>query len=258
MLIMCNGIYKSGSTWVFLMLLELVGQGEPPIAWRDPNQARNVDVLKAPGPVLAAARHTDIVAKIHSYEGDYLAWLRGQGARIVVTQRDEVDSLASHYHHFSREKVRLPVWLYAATIGFLKALEMVLYARTAATPDTADLVIDHGELKADPAAVLQHIVTAFGLDYSPAQVAAAAKRADMRGRGYGESFAGMDRRSWFFRREKAALGEGQHAALGASVQRASRLADHRLVSHAITALFLLDPRRGKFRRAGRPRLEGWP
>jgi hypothetical protein len=248
MLIICNGIYKSGSTWVFLMLLELTGQGEPPKHWADPNQVRNIDVLKAPAEVLAAAETHDIISKIHSYERDFLLWLHEHDARCVVTRRDQVDILASHYHHFSKEKLRLPARLYAATIGFVKALEVVLYENIATAPDTADLVIDFARLKTNPAGVLAEIVHAFRLGYDADEIVAAAERANMRGRDYSETFAGMEERSWFFRREDSALHADDRRALVASVKWAQRLVGIRPLAQGLIWLFIRDPRRAKFRR----------
>lgn len=250
MLIICNGIYKSGSTWVFLMLLELTGQAEPPANWADRNQVRNIDLLKAPGAVLAAAKNRDVVSKIHSYERDFLLWLRDHGARSVVTRRDEVDILVSHYHHFSKEKLLLPARLYAATIGFAKALEVVLYDRIATAPDTADLVIDFPRLKADPAGTLAEIVAKLGLGYNLQEVATAAERANMRGRDYGETFAGMEDRAWFFRRDDSALSDTDRRALAASVRRARRLLNIVPVTKGLTWLFMRAPSRAKFRRSG--------
>lgn len=248
MLIMCNGIYKSGSTWVFLMLLELIGQSDPPDDWADPNQVRNIDILKAPDEVLAAAGTGTVVSKIHSYERDFLKWLCRHGARCIVTRRDEIDILASHYHHFSQEKLHLPARLYATTIGFGKALEVVLYEQIATAPDVADLVIDFPRLKGDPAGVLSEIVAVLGLGYGADEIVAAARRANMRGRDYGETFAGMEGRTWFFRRDAGALSDGDRRAFAGSVRWAHRLAGIRPLAQGLIWLFLRDPRRAKFRR----------
>jgi len=247
MLIMCNGIYKSGSTWVFLMLLELTGQDEPPEHWADPNQVRNIDVLKAPQEVLDAAMTSHVISKIHSYDRDFLVWLRDHGARTIVTRRDEVDILASHYHHFSKEKMSLPPWLYAQTIGFAKAIEVLLYERIATAPDAADLVIDFPQLKTDPAEVLTQIVATLGLDYGQDAIATAAERANMRGRGYRETFVGMEQRDWFFRRDDSVLSEGDRRALSACVRWAHRLVAIGPLARGMTWLFMRDRRRAKFR-----------
>jgi len=86
--IVCNGIYKSGSTWVFLMLLELVGQKQAPANWRDLNQDNTIDILLPPAEVLNAAGSRDLVSKVHSYERDFLSALKTENARIFVARRD--------------------------------------------------------------------------------------------------------------------------------------------------------------------------
>jgi len=248
MLVVCNGIYKSGSTWIFLMLLELVGQDEIPEFWRDPNQARNIDVLNAPEQVFNAATKCDLVSKIHSYEADYLSWLRGRGARIVVTRRDHEDILASHYHHFSSEKLRLPIWLYAMTVGLLKAIEVELYDNVSTRPNTSDLLIDFSDLKNDPEGTFRRVVRELELNYSDVEIAEAARRGNMRGRDYSARFAGMEQREWFFRRAESTHSGQKKVMLRITTRVAKRLVFLRPVAAVLTRLFMLDPRRAKFAR----------
>lgn len=230
------------------MLLELIGQSNPPRNWADLNQSRNIDLLKAPEEVLAAAKNDDMVSKIHSYEADFLRWLRNNGAYLIVTRRNEADILASHYHHFSKEKFFLPARFYAATVGFAKALEVALYDRIATAPGNVDLIVDFRDLKTDPAGTLAEVVSAIGLDFGSIEITAAAKRANMRGRDYNQNFFGMEERSWFFRRDDSALKKGDQRAFERSVRWAHYLLRNRNLELCLIWLFMRDPRRSKFLR----------
>ncbi|MCW8828149.1 MAG: sulfotransferase domain-containing protein [Gammaproteobacteria bacterium] len=204
MLIVCNGVYKSGSTWVFTMLLELVGQNKVHSDWLDENQPLNIDILKDPDGIVSYSQDHDVIVKIHSYEKPFLEFLREKNARIVVTRRSHVDILLSHYHHFSNEKIRLPFVLYAMSVGFVKMLEVAIYEKIAAASKYADIVISYNDLHANPGECLSKIVSQLGLPYSSAEVTDAAIRADMRGKDFGEKFVGKDNREWFFRRNRTA------------------------------------------------------
>lgn len=251
MLVVCNGVYKSGSTWIFLMLLELFDQDEVPEHWRDQNQARNIDLLSEPMEILAASSSQDIALKTHSFEADFLRWVRANGGRVIVTERPLVDLLASHFHHFSSEKFRLPLFVYVLSVGFAKALEVIVYQEVATSGECKDLVVKFEELMNDPESVLLKVVRSFGMRYKPEQVSEAAKAANMRGRSYGDSFVGMDGREWFFRRQEAALSAREKFALERCVHVAQLLTSSALVRKFVRFLIMvLDPRRARFANAG--------
>lgn len=230
------------------MMLELIGQDIPQNNWADPNQARNIDVLKAPCEIFAASSSSNIVSKIHSYERDFLLWLRQHGAKCIVTKRDTHEILASHYHHFSKEKIWLPCRLYAATIGLVKAIEVILYERIATSDDVCDIVLDFSHVKASPVNALFEIVSALGLNYSLEEIIAAAEQANMRERDYGDTFAGMNDRAWFFRRDESSLNDTDLNVLASCVNLAHKISNVPLLSQVATWIFMRDPRRSKFRR----------
>lgn len=221
MLIVCNGVYKSGSTWMFMMLCDLVGQSEVPPEWRDRNQEGNIEVLSAPAEILAAARSRHLVAKMHSYEADYLRALRAAGAFMVVTSRDRAELLLSHYHHFSNEKLRLPFPLYAVTVGLFKAIEVEIYQQIATGPDCCDLFVSYEDLRRAPAATLRNVAEPLGFTVDQARLDEIVATTDMRGKTYEERFEGMKGRDWFFRRDPGANTEARRR-LGGRIVALSR------------------------------------
>ena len=127
MLIVVNGMYKTGSTWVYTMLSDLFHQTTVKDQWRDDNFASNIDLLKDPVGVLKAASDKDIVIKTHTYEQSYIDYLVKHDAKIIVTTRSLEQIILSHYYHFSNDKLRLPFLIYAFTVGFAKCISIVKF-----------------------------------------------------------------------------------------------------------------------------------
>ncbi|WP_405223951.1 sulfotransferase domain-containing protein [Lentisalinibacter sediminis] len=245
MLIVCNGVYKSGSTWIFTMLVDLIDQKELPEDWEAARHPRNINLFHDPQGIFDAARELHLVAKIHSYDRDWLRFLIDKGARVVVTRRSRVDTLLSHYHHFSNEKFRLPFVLYAMTIGLLKSIEIVLYESVATQPEFAHCVIAYEDMRTDPRAALMTVVEKLGIGATEERISTVAIEANMRSRAFAEKFPGREDRDWFFRRDRKATTAVQRSLAGIAVKVAEALIGVGLLRRAAYWVAMRDPRRNQ-------------
>src|SRR5690606_36975030 len=106
MLIIANGAFKSGSTWLYNILLELTGFPPPPPeylnpTWRNPSIAPEqlAPLLKTLTPT------TDYLVKNHfgrPFERDLL--LSSPHVRVLDIQRDLRDVVVSAYYHVQRKE----------------------------------------------------------------------------------------------------------------------------------------------------------
>jgi hypothetical protein len=104
MLIVCNGAFKSGSTWLYNIVRELSGAGAPPPeylnpAWRNPS----IDLAKLEA-LLAALKPDDhFVVKNHFNTREQRdALLARSDVRVLNIRRDLRDMLVSAFYHTRR------------------------------------------------------------------------------------------------------------------------------------------------------------
>ena len=106
MLIVCNGAFKSGSTWLYNIVRELTGGDAPPAeylnpAWRHPS----IDSAKLAA-LLAALKPSDcFVVKNHFNTREQRdALLAHPDVRVLNITRDLRDMIVSSYYHVRRVK----------------------------------------------------------------------------------------------------------------------------------------------------------
>lgn len=104
MLIVCNGAFKSGSTWLYNIVRELTGGEAPPVEylnpeWRNPS----IDPAKLDA-LLAALRPSDnFVVKNHFNSREQRdSLLAHPDVRVLNITRDLRDMLVSAYYHVRR------------------------------------------------------------------------------------------------------------------------------------------------------------
>ena len=123
-ILLINGGYKTGSTHVFNVLISLLDQ-------KVDMQNRSVHNIYNPDwrslNYKSASKAT--VVKTHTMCSRPVAELQSKGFKVIVlwTMRDLTNRISSHYWHFINEKFWIPRFLYASTIGVVKALEMLHY-----------------------------------------------------------------------------------------------------------------------------------
>ena len=200
MLVIVNGMYKTGSTWVYTMLRELFNQSSVKEEWRDDNFASNIDLLKDPDGILKAASVQNIVIKTHTFEQLYLDFLVKNDAKIIVTNRPLDQIVLSHYYHFSNEKIRLPFVIYASTVGLAKCFESALYEYYATKQANCHIMIDYNRLKSEPAAVLSEICEEIGMEITFEALDRIVNKANMKGRDFSAKFPEKTGQDWFFKR----------------------------------------------------------
>jgi len=201
MLVICNGLYKSGSTWMFTMLLELFEQDNLPKHWTMKDQPRNVGVFRAASTeVFDHAKDNHLASKLHLYHQESLEYLKRKNCSFVVTVRPLPDILISHHHHFCNEKFKIPFILYLFSIGMLKGFEVSVYRKIVINSSYCNVLVEFDDMKATAADTVKRVVRDLQLRYSTNEVEAAAKKEDLRGKSFKSKFRENKDRSWFLTR----------------------------------------------------------
>lgn len=134
MLVVANGAYKSGSSWLLAIVKELAPFEEVPVAFRSPfHKEAWIDVprLKA---FLDSGCYVsrDIVSKGHfSRQRDRRLLLTRPNVLVLNIERDLRDALVSHYYHMKRDhKLNWSFAEYYRRLGRYKAKQILAYHAT--------------------------------------------------------------------------------------------------------------------------------
>jgi hypothetical protein len=208
MIVVCNGSYKTGSTWVFSQLLELFEQHEDfggfPV---DHNQGRNFRIPKNDARLdISYAARKNLVAKTHTYNKETLDFYKDSGFFLLYTKRKKEDVIESHYFHYiSKISITIPFPVYIFTVGLLKCIESNVYDRVIENGHYYNCCISFSDLQANPKSVLESIISSLDLDFTEQQVEKAASSSNLRGDKYSNFFGQADR-DWFFVRPRKKTG----------------------------------------------------
>lgn len=131
MLIVCNGAFKSGSTWVEKVVRQLTHTSDFPKEFRDKNLNRCLDIKKM-DEFLSLKLAGSYVTKSHVSDPRLI--FTGQSAarctKVIMISRDPRDVLVSYYFHFKNTSgvcLSLPVFYYF--LGRFKLCEISRYNR---------------------------------------------------------------------------------------------------------------------------------
>lgn len=244
MIVICNGLYKSGSTYVFSALRIALNPGGPP----DGIQCGKINKLN---PVLSKANldraeqeRQPIVIKTHCYDQAVLEDLAcRESVLMILTDRNTKDIIKSHYHHFSSEKKKIPLALYLLSVGLVKMIEVELYREALQEISrrnskkakfvelsyfdlfhrreiTVDKLAKHHSLKKHGDAIHDSFNTAFvksGKDIV--------------------KITGMENREWFINREDITYSKSEELSLRAAHLLALTLVKVRLVNILLRFVF---------------------
>lgn len=247
-LVVCNGVYKTGSTWVFMFLKELTKAEDPPNELADLNQPGNIDFLKAPEYFLEKSKNSSVILKSHTFEHEYLEDLRALGAKVVVTTRDAAEILASHYHHFCNEKFILTPFLYGISVGFLKGLEVVIYEEIATSNAYCDCTLDYDSLMKDPFGSLSKVAYMCGIDATTNEIQIAVNMTDMRSKPLHMQIEKQGGRAWFFNRPRDRLPKSTEVLFTHVIDLARWLMSFRVFRKCLLYILFLDGRRSQYKK----------
>lgn len=104
MLIINNGVPKTGSTWIQRIVRTIARPGFPAGKWRSPSTNPSVkeELLKAYVDSGEWAEGYTLI-KQHIPYSDALSYLAAEGIRVLVTYRDLPDAVVSWFHHCERQ-----------------------------------------------------------------------------------------------------------------------------------------------------------
>lgn len=107
MLIVANGAFKSGSTWLFLITRELLPQCKPPTRYLNPHVPEPIIKRRLLADYLRHGEHRrqDVLVKSH-YDLLPLRWmlLNDLQVRVLNIRRDIRDVVVSAYYHFQAQE----------------------------------------------------------------------------------------------------------------------------------------------------------
>ena len=108
MLIVANGAFKSGSTWLFLITRELLPQSKPPTRYLNPRVPEPIIKRRLLADYLRHGEHRrqDVLVTSH-YDLLPLRWLllNDPHVRVLNIRRDIRDVVVSAYYHFQAQEI---------------------------------------------------------------------------------------------------------------------------------------------------------
>ena len=171
MLIICNGAFKSGSTWLHAIVeailnLRSIELSEIP----DHYGPQSSPVPRLKEKTLAAfiaaedIEQKNYLTKVHFFADSVLSKTYPESVRFLFVERDLRDAIVSHYHHFSiYRKIKLSFASYYWLVGRFKAYEIWLFNTRAKKYFSDDRFFLYAAMKADPGAAIQRVCNLLGL-----------------------------------------------------------------------------------------------
>jgi|GEM_PF-3074674 len=157
MLVICNGTFKSGSSWLHAIVLQLltvkkVELKEIPYKY-NPN-------LKSPTRVLEYhlqafirnedCRKNNFVTKAHYFSNNTLQYKYKDYIKFIFIERDIKDAIVSHFFHFNNfRKTQFSFTSYFNVVGVFKAYEMYLFNKRCKKNFPSNLFLSFESVKSD-------------------------------------------------------------------------------------------------------------
>lgn len=135
MLVICNGAFKSGSTWIHALVNSIIQMRSIPLAAVPPAYSSG----KSRVSLIAESRLADFIqtedirqknylTKAHFFRESTLAHSYPKDVIFIFIERDIRDAIVSHYHHFmANNNLKFSFRLYYWLIGRYKAYEISLF-----------------------------------------------------------------------------------------------------------------------------------
>lgn len=210
MLVVANGAFKSGSTWLQGIVQQMAPFEAIPDAFRSPFHRQPWLYGPRIEAFLASGVHEsrDFVTKGHVYRRRQRDALLGGGAavRILDIHRDLRDVVVSHYYHFLRERsVEWTFGTYYWRVGRYKAFQVIEFHRAWKDPAPNVYVSSYERLKEDFADEVRRIGAFLGIDLDSAEVERIREATSLRSMQQRRGEQDLDESKRFFR--KGAVGD---------------------------------------------------
>lgn len=150
MLVLANGAFKSGSTWLRAVVGEMIEHEPIPKPYQDPFYPWMLDPVKLHRFIREVDYHSkNYISKTHLFTKGYRnLLLRYRNIYILDIKRDLRDVLVSHYHHLLREsKIKVDFEQYYWTIGRYKAYQIYQYHKVWEINSPQVLIVSFERLK---------------------------------------------------------------------------------------------------------------
>jgi hypothetical protein len=174
MLVLANGAFKSGSTWLRDIILQLLPFDPIPEQFQHPDLPHWIDERKLRSFLTRWDLRThSYLSKSHLYDpGLRDALLSHESVRVFNIKRDMRDVLVSHYFHVRRlKKISGSFADYYWKLGRLKAWQMWRYHQVWRGPSPRLFATSFEQLKTSFADEVRKIATFLGVALSPDRIA---------------------------------------------------------------------------------------
>jgi hypothetical protein len=190
MFIISNGAYKSGSTWLYLILEELLKikninfNRDVVEEWRkesNPNFLFSDETV--PEAIARYAKKDDYyLSKVHLLEESSYETIKenSKNIKILFIKRNIGDAIVSHYHHFKTEtgiSVSFPIYYWL--IGRFKALEIESFTKKRKKYFPNALEIKFEDLKSDFYNQVEKVAEYLGFDIKKEEIDVIKKNTDL-------------------------------------------------------------------------------
>lgn len=184
MLVLANGAYKSGSTWLAAILWQIVGDAEPvPEAYRNRGARKGWLAERKIRPFLESGLHLErnYRSKGHiqsTRHRDLL--LSHEGVVVFDITRDLRDAVVSHYYHFRRQKgMDWDFRTYYRRVGRYKAHQIVRYHEVWDVPSPQVYVSSFERLKTDFRAEVRRLAAVLGKELDDEAIEAIRQKTSL-------------------------------------------------------------------------------
>jgi len=172
MLVICNGAFKSGSTWIHALVNSII-------------QARSIPLAAVPSAyssgqsqvsLIAESRLADFihaediqknhyVTKAHFFKESTLARSYPKDVIFIFIERDIRDAIVSHYHHFmANNNLKFGFRPYYWLIGRYKAYEISLFNHRCRQYFGDSNFFSYEMMKADPVSAVRRLSKILGVE----------------------------------------------------------------------------------------------
>ena len=155
MLIICNGIFKSGSTWLHAIILEVlkinnINLTDVPIKYTNNIDSPTTIIESKFSEFLDNENHikSNYITKSHYYLEKTMMRDYDSNIHFFFVERDVRDAVVSHYHHLKKKYTFIRGFnMYYLFIGRLKAFEILNFNRKYIRAFGKDNFFKYSELK---------------------------------------------------------------------------------------------------------------
>jgi hypothetical protein len=171
MLIICNGAFKSGSTWLHaivesILKLRHISLSEIPEQYGPQNSpvSRLKESTLAKFIAAEDIAQKNYLTKAHFFGERVLSEKYPSNVQFLFVERDLRDAIVSHYHHFTiYRKSKLSFASYYWLVGRFKAYEIWLFNARARQYFPEQRFFLYATMKANPADAMQRVCGLLGL-----------------------------------------------------------------------------------------------